>query len=62
MLNNLFMGLVANTEAAVIESPALFLVHVDSCGVDPEVVASIVRFANDLAILNAKYRWLRRAS
>ena len=38
------------------------MIHVDSYGLFPDVVVSIVGFAVALAILNAKYRWLRRAS
>ena len=59
-MNNLFIGLVANTQVAAIESPSLFLIHVDRYGLFPDVVVSIVGFAVAGAILNAKYRWFSR--
>ena len=61
-MNNLFIGLIANTQVAAIESPSLFLIHVDRYGLFPDVVVSIVGFAVAVAILNAKYRWFNRDS
>ena len=60
-MSNLFMGLVANTAAAAIESPSLFLIQTDSFRLFPDIFISILGFVLALAILNLKYRWLGRA-
>ena len=59
MINNLFMGVVSNTEDAVIETPALFTVHSQSYELFPNLVIEIVIFAVAILALNAKYKWFR---
>ena len=58
-MNNLFVGLMANTESAAIASPSLFLIHVDRYLLFPNVVVHVLIFVLALAILNHKYRWLK---
>ena len=60
-MSNLFMGLVANTAAAAIESPSLFLIQTDSFRLFPDIFISILGLVLALAILNLKYRWIGRA-
>ena len=59
MMNNLFMGVVSNTEGAVIETPALFTIHEDSYELFPNLVLEIVVFAVAILALNFKYKWFR---
>ncbi len=59
MINNLFMGVVSNTEDAVIETPALFTVHSDSYELFPNLVIEIVIFAAAVLMLNFKYKWFK---
>lgn len=59
-MNNLLVGLVANTEVTALESPSLFLIHLDRYALFPDVFVEIVGFAVALALLSAKYRWFRR--
>lgn len=61
-MSNLFMGMVANTAAAAIESPALFLIRTDAFRLFPDIFISVLGFVLALAILNLKYRWLGRNS
>lgn len=61
-MSNLFMGMVANTAAAAIESPALFLIQTDTFRLFPDIFISVLGFMLALAILNLKYRWLERRS
>ena len=56
-MNNFFMGAVANTEVAAIETPSLFLIHLDSYELFPNVFVEIVAFVIAVMLLNLKYRW-----
>ena len=57
MISNLFMGVVSNTEDAVIETPALFTVHSDSYELFPNLALDIVIFAVAIVLFNSKYKW-----
>lgn len=56
-MNNLFMGLVANTESAVFVTPSLFVIHHDGYALFPNVFMDILGLALAVVILNYKYKW-----
>ena len=58
-VNNLFMGLVANTESAVIVTPSLFTIHRDGYDLFPHVFIELLSLVLALAILNYKYKWVK---
>ena len=58
-VNNLFMGLVANTDTAVIVTPSLFTIHRDGYSLFPHVSIELLAFVLAFVILNHKYRWVR---
>ena len=56
-MNNLFMGLVANTETAAFVTPSLFVIHHDGYALFPNVFMDILALALAVVILNYKYKW-----
>ena len=58
-MNNLFLGLVANPEGSVIETPALFTVHLTGYDLFPNVLIDVLGFAVALLVLNRKYKWVK---
>ena len=61
-MNNFFMGAVANTEVSAIETPSLFLIHIDSYELFPNVLVEILAFVLAVALLNFKYKWFKLRS
>ena len=62
-MNNIFMGLVANTEVAAIPTPSLFVIHLDGYALFPNVFMEILGFVLAVLILNLKFKWFKlRAS
>lgn len=59
MMNNLFLGVVSNTEDAVIQTPSLFVVQVENYNLFPNVAVEILAFVLAVAILNFKYKWFK---
>ena len=57
-VNNLFIGLVANTEVTAISSPSLFVLSIESYALFPNVFLAL-GLAPGLLILNFRYRWVR---
>ncbi len=60
-MNNLFLGLVANSEGSVMETPSLFLIHRDGYPLFPNVFIDILGLVLAVAILNRKYKWFERS-
>ena len=58
-MNNLFMGVVANAEGAVITTPSLFLIQKDSYELFPNLALDILFFALAVVLLNFRYKWFR---
>ena len=60
-VNNLFIGLFANTEAAAISAPSLYVINIEEIALFANVFLDIVAFVLALLILNYKYKWFRLA-
>ena len=58
-VNNLFMGLVANTDSTVIVTPSLFTIQRDRYDLFPHVSIDVLGLLLALAILNHKYKWVK---
>lgn len=58
-MNNFFLGAVANTEVAAIETPALFLIKIDSYDLFPNVFMDVAVFVLAVVALNFKYKWFK---
>ncbi len=58
-MSNLFMGLVANTEVAVIETPSLLVIHTEGYALFPNVFMEVLGLALAVVILNYKYKWFK---
>ena len=58
-VNNLFLGIVANTEVAVFTTPSLFIVSSEGYALFPHVFIDILGFALALLLLNHKYKWFK---
>ena len=58
-VNNLFLGLVANTDSAVIVTPSLFTIQRDAYDLFPHVSIDVLGLLLALAILNHKYKWVK---
>ena len=58
-MNNFFLGAVANTEVAAIETPALFLIKADSYDLFPNAFMDIVVLVLAVLLLNFKYKWFK---
>ena len=58
-VNNLFMGLVVNTDSAVIVTPSLFTIQRDGYDLFPHVSIDVLGLLLALAILNHKYKWVK---
>ena len=58
-VNNLFLGLIANTEISAINSPSLFVIHIDGYDLFPHVFMDVLSLALAVVILNHRYKWFK---
>lgn len=58
-MNNLFLGIFANTEGSVIVTPALFTIHRTGYDLFPHVLIDLLGLAVAFLILNHKYKWVK---
>ena len=57
-LNNLWIGLVANTEISAMQSPSLFLVPMEGYELFPDIPVQLIAYVVLFIILNKKYKWI----
>ena len=56
-LNNLWIGLIANTEVTALQTPSLLIVPIERYAMFPDVPVQLIVYIVFLAILNKKYKW-----
>ena len=56
-LNNLWIGLIANTEVTALQTPSLLIVPIERYAMFPDVPVQLIVYIVFLVILNKKYRW-----
>ena len=56
-INNLFLGLIANTEVTALATPALFVSHIEQADLLPTYFVDVFGWVIVVAILNHKYKW-----
>ncbi len=56
-MNNLFIGLIANLEVSVLETPSLFVIHLDPASLPSSFLLNVCSSALAVAIFNQKYKW-----
>ena len=56
-MNNLFIGLIANLEVSVLETPSLFVIHLDPASLPSSFLLNTCSSALAVAICNQKYKW-----
>ena len=57
-LNNLWIGLIANTEVTVLQTPSLLIVPIERYAMFPDVPVQLIVYIVFIVILNKKYKWL----
>ena len=56
-LNNLWIGLIANTEVTALQTPSLLIVPIERYAMFPDVPVQLIVYIVFLVILNKKYKW-----
>ena len=56
-LNNLWIGLIANTEVTALQTPSLLIVPIERYAMFPDVPVHLIVYIVFLVILNKKYQW-----
>ena len=56
-LNNLWIGLIANTEVTSLHTPSLLIVPIERYAMFPDVPVQLIVYIVFLVILNKKYKW-----
>ena len=56
-LNNLWIGLIANTEVTALQTPSLLIVPIERYAMFPDVPVHLIVYIVFLVILNKKYKW-----
>ena len=56
-LNNLWIGLIANTEVTALQTPSLLIVPIERYAMFPDVPVHLIVYIVLLVILNKKYQW-----
>lgn len=56
-LNNLWIGLIANTEVTALQTPSLLIVPIERYAMFPDVPVQLIVYIVLLVILNKKYKW-----
>ena len=56
-LNNLWIGLIANTEVTALQTPSLLIVPIERYALFPDVPVHLIVYIVFLVILNKKYQW-----
>ncbi len=56
-LNNLWIGLIANTEVTALQTPSLLIVPIERYAMFPDVPVHLIVYMVFLVILNKKYQW-----
>ena len=56
-LNNLWIGLIANTEVTALQTPSLLIVPIERYAMFPDVPVQLIVYIVFLVILNKKYQW-----
>ena len=56
-LNNLWIGLIANTEVTALQTPSLLIVPIERYAMFPDVPVHLIIYIVFLVILNKKYQW-----
>ena len=56
-LNNLWIGLIANTEVTALHTPSLLIVPIERYAMFPDVPVQLIVYIVFLVILNKKYQW-----
>ena len=56
-LNNLWIGLIANTEVTALQTPSLLIVPIERYAMFPDVPVHLIVYIVFIVILNKKYQW-----
>ena len=58
-VNNLWIGLIANTDITVMPTPSVLVTHLERYAFFPDIFSEIVVYLILLAVLGWKYKWFK---